>query len=141
MLDSTNDADRVQTHSFIEKDLCAKSLGIRFEPTAPGRTCARMVVRPDMVNAHGTCHGGMIFALADAVFAVACNSRGRRAVAQFCSIAYMRAARVGDELTAVGVETVQAGQRGVCDITISCGDAVVAAFRGHSRSVEASAAT
>lgn len=135
MLDSA-DADHAYRQAFIEKDMCAKALGIRFEPAAPGQTCARMVVRPDMVNSHGTCHGGMIFALADAVFAVACNSRNRAAVAQFCSIGYMRAATVGDELTAVGMETVQAGQRGVFDITVSCGDTVVAAFRGHCRAVE-----
>ncbi len=136
MLDSTEDAERAYIEAFIAKDLCAHSLGIGFEQAAPGRACAKMVVRPDMVNAHGTCHGGMIFALADAVFAVACNSRGRGAVAQFCSIAYMRAAQVGDELVAVGAETVHAGQRGIYDITIRCGDAVVAAFRGHARAVD-----
>jgi hypothetical protein len=31
---------------------------------------------------------------------------------------------------------VRSGQRGVYDITVSCGDVVVAAFRGHARAVD-----
>ncbi len=134
MLD--NPDDRAHLEAFVERDLCAKSLGIRFEEMAPGRASATMVVRPEMANAHGTCHGGMIYALADAVFGVACNAPGRPAVAQFCSIAYLRPAAVGDELRAVGIETTRSGPHGIYDITVSCGDTVVAAFRGHSRALK-----
>jgi acyl-CoA thioesterase len=130
-------SDDLRTHieAFVARDLYAKSLGIRFEEIGLERTTATMVVRPDMVNAHGTCHGGAIYALADAVFAVACNAGGP-AVAQFCSIAYLRPAAIGDELKAVGSETICSDQRGIYDIAVSCGDTVIAAFRGHSRSLK-----
>jgi phenylacetic acid degradation protein PaaD len=136
MPDKLADADRDFMTRFVERDSYAKALGISFTEIDKGRASATMLVRPDMVNAHGTCHGGIIFSLADAVFAVACNARGRPAVAQFCSIAYLRPASLGDKLSAVGKETILAGQRGIYDITVACGDAVVAAFRGHARAVD-----
>ena len=133
MLNTLEEPARTLANSFLQNDHCAQSLGISFAEIGPGRASATMVVRKDMLNGHGTCHGGMIFALADAIFAIASNSRGQRAVAQFCSIAYLRPANLGETLKAVGAETMLAGQRGIYDITVSCGDEVVAAFRGHVR--------
>lgn len=136
MLDISKDPDRTFVNAFVERDRCAKTLGIEFGEIGPAHASARMVVREDMINALGTCHGGIIFTLADIVFAAASNARGRPAVAQFCSIAFLRPAAIGDELTAVGAATMVAGQRGIYDITVSCGDEVVAAFRGHARAVD-----
>ena len=53
-----------------------------------------------MVNGHGTCHGGYMFALADTAFAYACNSYDQRAVAQHCSISFLRPAQIGMRLIA-----------------------------------------
>jgi acyl-CoA thioesterase len=135
MLNTLEGPARTIANSFLQNDHCAQSLGISFAEIGPGRATATMIVRKDMLNGHGTCHGGIIFALADAIFAIASNSHGQRAVAQFCSIGYMRPANLGETLKAVGAETMLAGQRGIYDITVSCGDEVVAAFRGHSRAV------
>ena len=136
MRDTLKDPARVLLNRFLENDHCSKSLGISFTEIGPGRATATMVVRQDMLNGHGTCHGGIIFTLADTLFAAASNSRGRAAVAQFCSIAYLRPAVMGETLTAVGTEAILSGQRGIYDITVSCGNEVVAAFRGHSRAVD-----
>lgn len=135
MLDTLEDPARAIVNSFLEKDYCSQSLEITFAEIGPGRATATMVIRKDMLNGHGTCHGGIIYALADTIFAIASNSRGQRAVAQFCSIAYLRAAKLGEELKATGAETILAGQRGIYDITVSCGDEIIAAFRGHARAV------
>ena len=121
--------------AFIEGDAYAKSLGIKFGDIAPGRARATMTVRPDMINALGNCHGGAIFSLADTVFAVISKSRGQVAVAQFCSVGFLRPAAVGDELDAEGIESVACGQRGIYDVTVSCRGEVIAAFRGHARIV------
>ena len=136
MHDIGEEGNRAGVMEFLQRDQCAKMLAIRFDDIAPGRASATMTVRADMVNGHGLCHGGLIFTLADTVFAVACNGRGRRAVAQFCSIAFLRPVEVGDQLRAVGRETILAGQRGIYDITVTCGEEVIAAFRGHARSVD-----
>ena len=122
--------------AFLQRDQYAKLLGIHFVEVGPGRAQATMIVRPDMVNGHGLCHGGAIFTLADAVFGAASNSQGRMALAQFCTIAFLRPASEGDELTAVGSETAASGQRGVFDVNVSCGDELIAAFRGHVRVIE-----
>ena len=46
-------------------DRAAQSLGISLDEVGPGHATLSMRVRDDMVNGHGTCHGGFIFALAD----------------------------------------------------------------------------
>ena len=65
----------------IEQDLFARSLGIELLELAPGFANCAMTVRAEMVNFHGTAHGGVIFSLADAAFAAACNASGQTAVA------------------------------------------------------------
>ena len=136
MLDTLDDSVRADVLAFLQNDQCAQSLGITITEIGPGRATAAMTVGKHMLNGHGTCHGGIIFAFADTVFALASNSRGRRAVAQFCSIAYLRPVGAGMELQAIGAETILSGQRGVYDITVRCGDDVVAAFRGHARALD-----
>jgi len=122
--------------AFLERDAYAELLGIKFVEVTAGRARATMVVRPDMANGLGLCHGGAIFSLADTAFGAASNSRGKPSIAQFCSIAYLRPAKVGDELTAVGEETAASGQRGIYDINVRCGDQLIAAFRGHVRVID-----
>jgi acyl-CoA thioesterase len=56
-----------------------------------------MTVRADMLNGHGTCHGGLVFALADSAFAFACNSRGVRTVAPESGSALRAAGQCTDE--------------------------------------------
>ena len=50
-------------------DHAAQGLGIVIRETTPGGAVVDMKVRQDMVNGHGICHGGFIFALADTNFA------------------------------------------------------------------------
>jgi acyl-CoA thioesterase len=92
-----------------------------------------MRVTSDMVNGHGMCHGGFIFALADSAFAFACNTRNERAVASNCQIAFLRPASLGTRLVAEARERTRAGRSGIYDITVRDGERVVAEFRGHSR--------
>ncbi len=70
-------------------DLAAQALGIEILDVAPGRVRLAMTVRPDMLNGHGICHGGIIFALADTAFAFACNSHGDAMVAAGASIEFL----------------------------------------------------
>ena len=93
-----------------------------------------MIVREDMLNSHRTCHGGMIFALADTTFAYACNTHNRANVAMSCSISYLKPGREGERLSAVAVERVRDGRNGVYDVTITGDDdRVIAIFQGNSR--------
>lgn len=116
-------------------DAASAGLGMVLELVAPGRAVMAMEVTANMVNGHGTCHGGFIFALADSAFAFACNTRNQRAVASHCSISYLRPGKRGDRLVAVAEERVLAGRSGIYDISVSAGGTVIAEFRGYCRTV------
>lgn len=107
-----------------------------IESVGPGRSILVMTVRPDMVNGHGMCHGGFIFALADSAFAFACNSYNVATVAAACDITYLKAVRSGEVLRATAREVHREGRNGIYDIAvIDLTGAVVAQFRGRSRTI------
>ncbi len=58
-------------------------------------------IRDELLNFHGTPHGGVVYSLADAAFAAASNSDGETALALETNISYLSAAEVGDTLVAV----------------------------------------
>ncbi|NUT22747.1 MAG: hydroxyphenylacetyl-CoA thioesterase PaaI [Hamadaea sp.] len=119
-------------------DRASQHAGVTVEDVAPGRATARMTVTPDMINGHDICHGGFVFLLADTAFAFACNTYGTATVAQSCDIVFVRAARLGEVLTAVAAERTRYGRSGIYDVTVSCDDEVVAEFRGKSRELRKS---
>ncbi len=118
------------------EDNASQSLGMRLEQVGEGRAVLSMPVTETMVNGHGICHGGFIFALADSAFAFACNWTDERTVAAHCAITYIRPARLGMRLVAEAVEVLRQGRSGVTDVTVRDETgAVIALFRGHSRTI------
>lgn len=139
---SVNDADllahRVATAMYA-RDRASQALGMTIGQVRAGRAELTMRVRGDMLNGHSTCHGGLIFALADSAFAFACNSYNLTTVASGCSIEFLAPAREGDTLTAVAQERSAAGRTGVYDIDVrNQADALIAVFRGKSYRVKGS---
>jgi phenylacetic acid degradation protein PaaD len=105
--------------------------------TTPGGAVVDMPVRQDMVNGHGICHGGFIFALADTNFAYACNSFNHKAVAAGVDINFIAPAHLGDTLTAVGSARHQGGRSGIYDIEVTNQDGkTIAVFRGRSTRIK-----
>jgi acyl-CoA thioesterase len=118
-------------------DHAARGLGMRIAAVGPGTATLAMEVRQDMVNSHGTCHGGFIFALADSCFAYACNSFNHKAVAAGVDINFLAPAHLGDTLTADGRARHQGGRSGVYDIEVVNQDGkLVAVFRGRAARVK-----
>ena len=118
-------------------DSASRALGMEILDVGPGRATLAMTIREDMTNGHGMCHGGFIFLLADSAFAFACNSYNENAVAQHCSVTFIRPGKRGDRLTAVATERSRTGRNGIYDITVTGGDGkAVAEFRGHSRVID-----
>jgi len=118
------------------RDRASQELGMALEEVRPGYARLRMRVRADMLNGHGSCHGGLIFALADSAFAFACNSYGVVTVASGCTIEFLSPAGEGDELVAVAEERSRRGRHGVYDVDVGGPDGVVVAtFRGRSTSL------
>jgi acyl-CoA thioesterase len=119
------------------EDACSRGLGMVIAEVAAGRAVLEMTVDARMVNGHGTCHGGMIFTLADTAFGFACNSYNAVTVAQHCSVTFLTPARHGDRLRAEAVERSNAGRSGIYDVTVTNQDGtVVAEFRGLGRTLQ-----
>jgi acyl-CoA thioesterase len=114
-------------------DRASQALGMRITAIAPGSATLQMVVRPDMLNGHATCHGGLISTLADSAFAFACNSHNEMTVASGFNIDLVAPAREGDLLTATATELSRSGRTGVYDIEVRNQQGQrIALFRGRS---------
>src|SRR5712664_2351215 len=94
-----------------------------------------MTVGPEMVNGQRIAHGGFIFTLADSAFAFACNTHNERTVAAQGNITFIRPGKLGDRLVAAAREISRSGRSGIYDVRVTAGDAVIAEFRGHSRTI------
>jgi acyl-CoA thioesterase len=122
--------------AMLAREGTGPAWGIEIEEAREGYARVAMVLRPDMLNGHGTAHGGMIFALADSAFAYACNSRDAKTVAAQASIVFLDAARDGERLTAEARETALTGRSGVYHVAVRGADGrVIAEFQGYSRTI------
>jgi acyl-CoA thioesterase len=122
--------------AMYERDPASRKLGMTLDAIRPGYACMRMRVREDMLNGHGTCHGGYLFMLADSAFAFACNSHNVNTVGAGCTIDYLAPGRAGDLLTAEATEQALSGKTGVYDVVVSDQDGrKLALFRGKSHRV------
>jgi acyl-CoA thioesterase len=120
--------------AMLAREGTGPAWGIEIEAAREGYARVAMVLRADMLNGHGTAHGGMVFALADTAFAYACNSRNAKTVAAQASIVFLDAAREGERLTAEARETALAGRSGVYQVSVRGHDGrVIAEFQGYSR--------
>jgi acyl-CoA thioesterase len=88
----------------IARDPFCRREGFVLEELRPGYARVSVTLTEDMLNFHGSAHGGLIFALADAAFAAASNSRGVPAVALTATIHYLRPAAAGTTLVATATE-------------------------------------
>jgi len=122
--------------TMYERDPASQALGMTLDAIRPGYARMCMRVRDDMLNGHGTCHGGYIFMLADSAFAFACNSHNFNTVGAGCTIDYLAPGRAGDVLVAEAVEQALSGKTGVYDVVVTDQDGrKIALFRGKSHRV------
>ncbi|WP_207003450.1 hydroxyphenylacetyl-CoA thioesterase PaaI [Trinickia mobilis] len=128
---------RATAKTMFDSDACSRALGFELLEVRPGYARMRMTVRPDFLNGHNICHGGLMFTLADSTFAFACNTYNLNTVASGCSIEFLRPVHGGDVLTAEAVEQVLSGRNGIYDIRVTnrAGD-TVAMFRGKSAHIK-----
>ncbi len=121
------------TKAMMQRDLASAALGMVVERDEPGHAVVRMVVREDMTNGFRITHGGLVFALADTAFAIACNEDERITVAQGADITFLKSTTAGQTLTATAVRRSRSGRSGLYDVTVrdETGE-VVAEMRGRS---------
>lgn len=117
-------------------DHATRWLGIECLAVGPGSATMRMSVRQEMLNGHGTCHGGLITTLADSAFAFACNSYNDITVAAGFDVNLVAAPRLGDTLTATATETARTRRTGIYDVDVrDQAGRRIATFRGRSQTL------
>lgn len=115
----------------VENDLFARHVGIEIIEVAPGSASARLEIQKHHLNGVGLTQGGVVFTLADLVFAAASNSYGPVAVAINASISFLKATSTGAVLTAEAKEVSR--NRKLASYTIHVTDEtgdLVAVFQG-----------
>jgi acyl-CoA thioesterase len=115
------------------RDNAANGLRIEIERAAAGEATASMTVTEAMTNGLGTCHGGVLFSLADTVMGHASNAGNERSVATTASIEWVKAARIGDRLIATSRTVATRGRNTVHDVDVvnQTGE-TIAIFRGQT---------
>ena len=121
---------------MMRRDRASAMLGMVVERDDVGHAVVSMRLRDDMMNGHDVTHGGIVFALADTAFAIACNDDVVVTLAAGADITFLKATRAGQTLRATAVERARRGRSGLYDVTVvdETGD-VVAEFRGRSRTL------
>jgi acyl-CoA thioesterase len=93
-----------QIAQTVGQDPFARSLGIEVLEFGAGYSKVAITVEERMLNSHRMAHGGVIFSLADAAFALASNSHGQLAVALNVTIGYVAPVAPGTRLIAEATE-------------------------------------
>ncbi len=121
---------------LFDQDQMMHLLGASIVSVVEGCVELKMTVTERMVQKHGTCQGGALFALADAAFGISANCAGRDAVSQHCSITYLRPAHLGEVVVAAVSVRTTAGRTSIYDVSLSTqAGALVAEFRGVARAL------
>lgn len=112
-------------------DPFARSLGITCTEAGAGSATVTLTLEQRHLNFNGSCHGGVIFALADTAFGLASNSHGKVAAGIDAHLTYQKAAQAGDCLLARAFEVSRSRKLAVYRVDVSRADgAVISSFTG-----------
>jgi acyl-CoA thioesterase len=117
-----------QIRQHMEQDPFARFLGIELLELREGYSKTTLVIEEHMLNFHGLPHGGVIFSLADAAFAAACNSYGQAAVALHVDVSFLAAVEVGTRLIAEATEEHLGGRTGLYRLAVTKEDGTLVAL-------------
>lgn len=119
-------------NTMMANDSFSQWLGISVMETGIGKSKLQMTVRQEMLNGHGTVHGGITYSFADSALAFASNSHGKKAVSIETSISHTKPVKVGDLLIAETKEESCSNKIGIYTITVyrMPDSEVVALFKG-----------
>ncbi len=105
--------------------------GIRCTAAAAGRVELQLTLGEEHLNFNGSCHGGVIFTLADAAFGLVANSHGAVAAGIDAHITYQLPAQAGDTLVARACEVSRSRRLSVVRVDVTHQDGrVVSSFTG-----------
>jgi acyl-CoA thioesterase len=116
---------------MITEDGFTAWMGIKIIKVEPGYVVLQMKVRREMLNGFHTCHGGILFSMADTALAFASNSHGRLCVLAEANISYPESVYEGDILKAEATELSVKNRIAIYNVNITKNENIkVALFRG-----------
>ncbi len=102
-----------------DRDYFSQWLGIVLQEVAVGYCKANFTVRKEMLNGHGIVQGGVLFSVADAAFAFACNAQGKLTVALEVGVNFIKPAAEGERLTIEARALHHGRKTGVYDVRVT----------------------
>jgi len=119
------------TDKMMQHDYFSQWMGVRILDVKDNYSKIQITLRKEMLNGFAIAHGGITFALADSAFAFACNSDGKITVALDVSIAFPKAGKEGDTLTAEAKQIAKTNRTALYLIEVkNQNDDLVALFKG-----------
>ena len=117
---------------MMAKDYFSQWLGLQILEITEGRCKLQMTIRKEMLNGHGTAHGGITYSFADSALAFASNSHGQRAVSIETSISHVKPLIENNVIIAEAIEESCSNKIGIYTIKIhKASDGItVALFKG-----------
>lgn len=117
--------------TMMQQDYFSQWMGIKIIEVKENYSKIQTTLRKEMLNGFAIAHGGITFALADSAFAFACNSDGKITVALDVSIAFPKAGKEGDTLTAEAKQIARTNRTALYLIEVkNQNDELIALFKG-----------
>lgn len=116
--DPTPPVLRQQIERLFVCDTFSRQFDIRLIEAVPGRAVLTMQVNEARMNAHGGCHGGALWTLADMAFGAAGYYDGPMLTVG-SDLSFIRPARCGASLHATATEITRTGRTGIFHIVLT----------------------
>jgi acyl-CoA thioesterase len=104
--------------ALFRGDRFAASIGAELTGWGAGWSRVAWTPREEHVNFAGSTHGGALFTLGDAAFAVGCNAWGRASVALSVDVHFLKAVKLGTGLVATCTERTRSRRTGSYGIEV-----------------------
>jgi acyl-CoA thioesterase len=131
VVDETAAAIRTRLEDIHAGDPALRYLDIELVDGGPGTVTLSMPVTVEMANAHGICHGGYLFTLADSALAYCCATVGGQVVTRTAEITYIAPAVVGQTVTATATRRVSFGRNQIIEVVLEVDATTIAYFSGQ----------
>lgn len=122
-MDSTSSGDAFQRdlrrriEKLLVSDFFSTNLNIKLVHCEKGKALLSMLVTQPLMNAHGSCHGGTTWTLADMAFGAAGYYDGP-ILTLGSDLTFIRPALEGDTIYATGTEITRRGLTGLFQIVL-----------------------
>ncbi|MAH84131.1 MAG: hypothetical protein CBB68_07270 [Rhodospirillaceae bacterium TMED8] len=115
---------------LLPLDSFASYLGIDHIDGGDGFSIVELTLRQKHLNFFNSCHGGVIFSLADTAFGLASNAPGNLSVAIDAHVTFIKGAKVGDVLRARANRVSGSRKTAVYQVEVSRDICILATFTG-----------